>query len=136
MKTTLSAIVCAMAITAFGCGNGGGGDGGGDSDAGGDDGGGGVELCMDNPAEACAGECAFEPPADVNCSNACANIDTVCGFEKFIIGQKILVRGKISSKEERTELENYHGRTEKSQNTLTPWHAPLARQADWQHTFD
>ena len=68
-----------MAITAFGCGNGGGGDDGGDSDAGGDDGGGGVELCMDNPAEACAGECAFEPPADVNCSNACANIDTVCG---------------------------------------------------------
>lgn len=66
MKRTFSVMVCSLALFAWGCGSSGGG------------GGSVPDVCQNDPGGTCSGECAFEPPSDVDCSAACANIAAIC----------------------------------------------------------
>jgi hypothetical protein len=73
MKKTLGILMVALAA-AYGCGSDGGGAGNGGT--GGTPTGG---LCDQATAvNPCTGQCAFEPPSDINCTTACQNIATVC----------------------------------------------------------
>ncbi len=71
-----------LAIT--GCGGDGDGEGGsgGSAGAGGSAGSGGSNgggLCdPDSATNACTGQCAFEPPSDINCTTACQNVAAIC----------------------------------------------------------
>lgn len=39
---------------------------------------GGVDLCEINPTGRCSGDCAFEPPSDVDCTSACQHLAEIC----------------------------------------------------------
>jgi hypothetical protein len=65
-------LLAALSIGAFGCG-------GSSSDNSGTGGTLNVsDLCQTDPTGACAGECAFEPPSELDCMNACASIAALC----------------------------------------------------------
>jgi hypothetical protein len=61
-------LLALFAIAGYGCGST-------EDDTPGKD---GVDFCQFDPAGACSGDCAFEPPADVDCQSACQHIVDVC----------------------------------------------------------
>ena len=65
MSTKMMAFACMLALGAYACGDSGGG-------------GGDISLCQDNPTGMCGGECAFEPPSEIDCTSACNNVQVVC----------------------------------------------------------